>query len=81
MRLGNELYGKWQVGYPTLDELPARTLAFSKAVRAVDPTRSSSRRASGPIGGEKWNAAQLIESCGDVRLSFAALHPWRPTVR
>ncbi|MEO6922873.1 MAG: hypothetical protein ABI142_03545, partial [Bryocella sp.] len=33
--LGNELYGKWQTGYPTLGELADRTTAFSKAVRAV----------------------------------------------
>jgi alpha-N-arabinofuranosidase len=35
--LGNELYGKWQAGYPSLQELPQRTTAFSEAVRKVDP--------------------------------------------
>ncbi len=34
--LGNELWGNWNTGYPTLDELAGRTLQFSKAVRAAD---------------------------------------------
>ena len=32
LELGNELYGKWQIGAPTLDEVAARTLAFRKAL-------------------------------------------------
>src|SRR5206468_1882249 len=28
--LGNELWGDWNLGYPTLDELPGRTAQFSK---------------------------------------------------
>ena len=29
--------GNWNLGYPTRDQLAARTLEFSKAIRAVDP--------------------------------------------
>ncbi len=36
--LGNELWGDWNVGWPTIDEVAGRTLAFSKAIRAVDPS-------------------------------------------
>ena len=36
--LGNELWGDLQVGYPTRDRLAQKTLAFSKAIRKVDPT-------------------------------------------
>ena len=57
--LGNELWGNWNLGYPTLDQLPGQT--FSSARRFVlqilrpsdrDRTEDSSRF-------NKWNAAQL----------------------
>ena len=35
--LGNELWGTWNMGWPTLSEIPGRTLAFSQAVKQVDP--------------------------------------------
>jgi len=35
--LGNELWGNWNLGYPTRDQLAQRTLDFSKAIRSVDP--------------------------------------------
>lgn len=70
--IGNELYGKWQVGYPTLGELPARTLAFSKAVRSVDPDAEIIATGLGPIGGEKWNAAQLGDPPGTF--NYLSLH-------
>ena len=35
--LGNELWGLFQVGYPTQEEVAARTREFSVAVRAADP--------------------------------------------
>ena len=63
--LGNELYGNWQVGYPKpWMRLRRRTLAFSKAVRAVDPDARSSLRGSGPMSDGKWNAAQLSNPAG-----------------
>jgi hypothetical protein len=35
--LGNELWGNFQIGYPTLRRVAERTKAFSDAVRAADP--------------------------------------------
>jgi alpha-N-arabinofuranosidase len=57
--LGNELYGKWQVGYPTLQELAARTLAFSHAVKAIDPQAMIIATGQGPVRGQEWMATQL----------------------
>lgn len=71
--LGNELYGKWQVGYPTIDEIAARTLAFSKAVRAVAPGAQLIATGLGPVTDGKWNAAQLSNPAGtfdDLSLHF-----------
>ncbi|MGI8959699.1 MAG: hypothetical protein ACR2IV_08070 [Bryobacteraceae bacterium] len=36
--LGNELWGNWNLGYPTLEELAERTLKFSKAIRGCRPS-------------------------------------------
>ncbi len=66
--LGNELYGKWQVGYPTVEEVAARTLAFSEAVRSVDPHAEIIATGLGPLGGEKWNAAQFSNPAGTFDL-------------
>jgi alpha-N-arabinofuranosidase len=57
IEMGNELYGHWQVGYPILEQLPARTLAFSKALRAAAP--GATLLATGELGGKAWNAAEL----------------------
>lgn len=71
--IGNELYGKWQVGYPTISEIGARTLAFSKAVRAADPSGVIIATGLGPMGGERWNAEQLKNPAGtfdDLSMHF-----------
>jgi alpha-N-arabinofuranosidase len=57
--IGNELYGKWQVGYPTIREIASRTLVFSKAVRSVDPDADIIATGFGPMADGKWNAQQL----------------------
>lgn len=62
--LGNELWGNWNLGYPTLDQLAARTLAFSKAVHAADPTARLIATGADPDGFTKWNAAQLSNPAG-----------------
>jgi alpha-N-arabinofuranosidase len=36
--IGNELYGKWQIGHCTAEEYAERYAAFYQAMRAVDPT-------------------------------------------
>lgn len=71
--IGNELYGKWQVGYPTINEIGARTLAFSKAVRAADPDGLIIATGLGPTGGERWNGEQLKNPAGtfdDLSMHF-----------
>ena len=71
--LGNELYGRWQVGYKTVDEIAPSTLAFSKAVRAVDPDAEIIATGLGPMSDGKWNAAQLSNPAGtfdDLSLHF-----------
>ncbi len=62
--LGNELWGNWNLGYPTLQELPARTLEFSKAVRSVDPQARLIAAGQDPDVYQKWNAAQLTDPPG-----------------
>ncbi|QNI35007.1 hypothetical protein H7849_15080 [Alloacidobacterium dinghuense] len=57
--LGNELWGNWNTGYPTLEQLAGRTLAFSKAVRGVDPQAVLIATGADPDGYTKWNATQL----------------------
>lgn len=57
--LGNELWGNWNLGYPTLQELPQRTSEFSKAIRDVDPEARLIATGQDPDTYEKWNAAQL----------------------
>ncbi len=70
--LGNELWGKWQVGYPTVDEIAAKTLAFSKAVRAIDPNAPIIATGLGPITNGRWNAAQLTDPPGTF--NYLSLH-------
>ncbi len=81
--IGNELYGNWQVGYPTINEIAARTLAFSKAVRSVDPDAAIIATGEGPVTDGKWNAAQLTNPLGtfnDLSLHFivGTNRPQRP---
>ncbi len=70
--LGNELYGKWQVGYPTLQQLGARTLAFSQAVREIDPQAEIIATGLGPMEGERWNEVQNKNPSGTF--NYLSLH-------
>jgi alpha-L-arabinofuranosidase len=81
--IGNELYGKWQVGYPTMSEVPARTLAFSHAVRSVDPDAEIIATGRGPLGDDKWNQAQLTDPPGtfnylSLHFILGTNHPQKP---
>lgn len=62
--LGNELWGDFQVGYPSQQRIAAVTLATSQAVRGVDPHA----RLIGTGGDEDffhdWNAQQLTNPPG-----------------
>ncbi len=62
--LGNELWGSWNLGAPTLAQLPGRTLAFSKAVREVDPKAKLIATGQDPDVYHDWNAAQLTDPAG-----------------
>ncbi len=62
--LGNELWGDFQVGYPSQQRIAAVTLATSQAVHAVDP-----RSRLIATGGDEdffhdWNAQQLSNPPG-----------------
>ncbi len=62
--LGNELWGNWNLAAPTLEELPARTLRFSQAIRAVDPKARLIATGQDPDHYQQWNAAQLTNPPG-----------------
>ena len=62
--LGNELWGNWNLGYPTREELAGRTAAFSKAVRAVDPSARLIATGADPDDFKSWNAIQLTNPPG-----------------
>jgi alpha-L-arabinofuranosidase len=60
--LGNELWGDFQVGYPTLERVADRTKAFSEAVRQVDPKARLIATGGDPDHFEQWNSAQLANA-------------------
>jgi alpha-L-arabinofuranosidase len=62
--LGNELWGNWNLGYPTRDQLAARTLEYSKAIRAVDPSARLIATGADPEVFKDWNAIQLTNPPG-----------------
>jgi alpha-N-arabinofuranosidase len=62
--LGNELWGNWNLGYPTRAQLAQRTAEFSKAVRAVDPTARLIATGADPDVFPSWNAIQLTNPPG-----------------
>lgn len=62
--MGNELWGEWNTGWPTPDELAPRTLAFSRAIRAVDPTARLIATGQDPDRFEQWDAKQLANPVG-----------------
>ena len=57
--LGNELWGNWNLAYPTREQLAGRTADFSKAIHAVDPTARLIATGADPEVFTSWNAAQL----------------------
>lgn len=62
--LGNELWGNWNLGYPTRGELAERTAQFSKAVHAADPSAKLIVTGADPDGFDSWNAIQLSNPPG-----------------
>jgi alpha-N-arabinofuranosidase len=70
--LGNELWGDFQVGYPTLERVAPRTNAFSEAIRKVDQKARLIATGGDPDHFEKWNAAQLSNPAGTF--NFLSTH-------
>lgn len=62
--LGNELWGKWSIGWTTPAQLPGRTLAFSEAVRKIDPSARLIAIGADADRYREWNAAQLANPAG-----------------
>ena len=62
--LGNELWGDFQVGYPTLPRVAERTKSFSDAVRKVDSKARLIATGGDPDVFHDWNAAQLSNPPG-----------------
>lgn len=62
--LGNELWGNWNLGYPTREELAGRTAEFSRAVRAADPAARLIATGADPDEFKSWNAIQLTNPPG-----------------
>lgn len=60
--LGNELWGTFQIGYPTLERIAPRTKMFSDAVRAADPRARLIATGADPDRFREWNAAQLANA-------------------
>ena len=57
--LGNELWGNWNTGYPTRDQIGDRTRIFSEAVRKADPNARLIATGADPDDYREWNAVQL----------------------
>jgi alpha-N-arabinofuranosidase len=60
--LGNELWGDFQVGYPTIERVADRTSMFSEAVKAVDPKARLIGTGGDPDWFPEWNAKQLTNA-------------------
>jgi alpha-N-arabinofuranosidase len=57
--LGNELWGNFQIGYPTLQRVTDRTHVFSSAIRRADPRALLIATGQDPDHFVEWNASQL----------------------
>jgi alpha-N-arabinofuranosidase len=69
VEMGNELYGRWQVGFPTIDQVGPRTLDFSKALKPLMGDNTTLlATGDGPVVFEKWNAKQLANPSGTYDL-------------
>jgi alpha-N-arabinofuranosidase len=62
--LGNELWGNFQIGYPSQERIAAITLANSQAVRAVDPQARLIATGGDEDFFNGWNAQQLSNPPG-----------------
>ena len=58
--MGNELWGDFQIGYPSQERIAAVTLATSNAVRQVDPQARLIATGADEDHFHDWNAQQLL---------------------
>ncbi len=70
--LGNELWGDFQIGYPSQERVAAVTLATSQAVRSVDPRARLIATGADEDHFQSWNAAQLSNPPGTF--NFLSTH-------
>jgi alpha-N-arabinofuranosidase len=70
--LGNELWGDFQIGYPSQERVAAVTRATSQAVRAVDPHARLIATGADEDHFNNWNAAQLSNPPGTFQ--FLSTH-------
>lgn len=68
LEMGNELYGRWQVGFPTINEIGPRTEAFGKALKPLADNATLMATGNVPAHFEKWNAALLTNPPGTFDL-------------
>ena len=65
--LGNELWGTFQIGYPTAERIAGRTKDFSHAVRRADPSARLIATGQDPDHFHEWNALQLANAPGSFQ--------------
>ncbi len=70
--LGNELYGTWQIGYPTIERAAARMNSFVDAVLRADPQARLIATGSDPDQKPDWNASLLRSD--PIRFHFLSTH-------
>jgi alpha-N-arabinofuranosidase len=58
--IGNEMYGRWQLGYMSLEQYVRKHNLFAKAMRKVDPTVELT--AVGEVG--RWSEG-MLRNCAD----------------
>ncbi len=70
--LGNELWGSWNTGFPTEQQIGERTRLFSQAIRKVDPHARLIATGKDPDHFHDWNAVQLANPPGTF--NFLSTH-------
>ncbi len=70
--LGNELWGEFQEGYPSLERVAAKTLATANAIHKVDPKASLIATGADEDHFREWNAVQLANPVGTF--SYLSTH-------
>ncbi|MDQ6676326.1 MAG: hypothetical protein M3Z09_03420 [Acidobacteriota bacterium] len=70
--LGNELWGTFQIGYPTVSKIASLTKTFSAAIRAADPEARLIATGADPDRFHDWNATQL--QLGPAAFNYLSTH-------